>query len=77
MKNPIVGSAVHYSPVNLHHRDTTVYTLAAIVTKVGEDGETVGLHILGENAAHFAQEIKHATDDTPTPGFWNWPPKVT
>lgn len=75
-QSPSVGRVVHYQSYGTPGGEFTPQPRAAIVTQVADDGETVGLFIMNPTGVFFPTAVKHAADDAPTPGCWNWPPYV-
>lgn len=75
-QSPSVGRVVHYQSYGTPGGEFMPQPRAAIVTQVADDGETVGLFIMNPTGVFFPTAVKHAADDAPTPGCWNWPPYV-
>lgn len=71
--NPTVGRTVHYQSYGTPGGEYLPEPRAAIVTEVGEGG-SVGLAVLNPTGLFFNLNVPFA--DTPTPGHWNWPPRV-
>ncbi|QTF82003.1 hypothetical protein SEA_FEFFERHEAD_2 [Mycobacterium phage Fefferhead] len=71
---PTVGRIVHYQPFfTTHYEDQP---RAALVTAVHADG-TVNLFVYGPTGETLALEnVRHACNDDPTEGRWNWPPRA-
>lgn len=75
-QSPSVGRVVHYQSYGTPGGEFTPQPRAAVVTQVADDGETVGLFIMNPTGVFFPTAVKHAADDAPAPGCWNWPPYV-
>jgi hypothetical protein len=76
MQTPSIGRLVHYQSYGTPGKEYDSLPRAAVVTEVGEDGDTVGLCILNPTGLFFTRGVKHAIGDEPVPGRWNWPPRV-
>jgi hypothetical protein len=72
---PTIGRIVHYQAYGTPGGEYPSVPRAAIVTEVGEDGETLGLFVANPTGTFFNRAIAHAPNDKPTPGCWNWPPR--
>ncbi len=75
-QKPTVGRDVHYHSYGTPNGEFQSKPIAAKVTQVVDDGETVGLAIFNPTGLFFNTSVKHAPNDQPTPGHWNWPPRV-
>lgn len=71
-----VGRIVHYQSYGTPGGEYKPLPRAAVVTQVADDGETVGLCIMNPTGLFFPVAVKHAENDAPAPGCWNWMPKV-
>jgi len=74
---PSVGRIVHYQSYGTPGGEYTPQPRAAVVAAVvdGDPDETVDLVVLNPGGLFF-NRCKHAPGDKPTPGCWNWPPRV-
>lgn len=75
-QKPSVGRVVHYQSYGTPGGEYQSKPIAAVITTVDDDGETVGLCVMNPTGLFFNTKISHAIDDVPSPGFWNWPPRV-
>lgn len=73
-QRPSVGRIVHYQAYGSPKGEHKSLPRAAVVTEVDADGQTVGLCVLNPTGQYFNQHTRYA--EQPTPGCWNWPPKV-
>ncbi len=77
-KTPTIGRIVHYQTYGTPGGEHAPETVAAIITKVigpsHMDGDYVDLCVFYPNGWSNKAGIKRA--DQPTPGCWNWPPRV-
>ena len=79
---PTIGRIVHYQSYGTPGGEYLPEPRAAVITEVGhaqllpgaELTEVVGLCVLNPTGQFFNQRVPFA--DVPTPGHWNWPPKV-
>lgn len=72
---PSVGRIVHYHSYGTPGGEYLPEPRAAIITEVShQETREVGLCVLNPTGQFFNQEVPYA--DTPTPGHWNWPPRV-
>lgn len=89
---PSIGRIVHYQSYGTPGGEYLPEPRAAIITEVhdykvtrtlptnvGESGTVtmtsrVGLCVLNPTGQFFNRDVPYA--DTPTPGHWNWPPRV-
>ena len=69
---PSVGRVVHYQSYGTPGGEYLPEPRAAVITSVTED--KVGLAILNPTGMFFNENVPHAEE--PTPGHWNWPPRV-
>lgn len=72
---PSIGRIVHYQSYGTPGGEYLPEPRAAVITSVGVN-EQVALAILNPTGLFFNECIAHAPDDKPTPGCWNWPPRV-
>ena len=63
-----------YSPGYDTERLAEGSSLAAMVTAVHPNGTDATLEVFVPGGAHFSVRCAHA--ETPTHGYWSWPPKV-
>lgn len=71
---PTVGRIVHYE-------DPEIGTIAAVITAVHEGGVNLTTFTPGKPCGYVAVGPGNllavvAFAETPTPGHWNWPPRV-
>lgn len=79
---PSIGRTVHYQSYGTPGGEYLPSPRAAIITEVGytqlEPGadpvQVVGLAILNPTGMFFNQNVPFAEE--PTPGHWNWSPRV-
>lgn len=72
---PSVGRIVYYQSDGTPGGEYLPEPRAAIITAVAnQETRAVGLCVLNPTGQFFNQEVPYA--DTPTPGHWNWPPRV-
>ncbi|UVK59284.1 hypothetical protein SEA_PHEROBRINE_1 [Gordonia phage Pherobrine] len=71
--NPSIGRIVHYQSYGTPKGEYLPEPRAAIITEVHED-KKVGLCVLNPTGQFFNREVPFAEE--PTPGHWNWPPRV-
>lgn len=75
---PTVGRIVHYQSFGTPGGEYKSEPRAAVITQVkGTTPETlgvVGLAILNPGGMFFQPEVRYS--EVPTPGCWNWPPKI-
>ncbi|MBV6758383.1 hypothetical protein [Rhodococcus opacus] len=79
---PSIGRVVHYQSYGTPGGEYLPEPRAAIITEVGaaqlhpgdELTEVVGLAILNPTGLHLNRGVPFAEE--PTPGHWNWPPRV-
>lgn len=72
---PSVGRIVHYQSYGTPGGEYLPEPRAAIITTVAEDPTVyVGLAVLNPTGMFFNERVPYA--ETPTPGHWNWPPRV-
>ncbi|MCM6774973.1 hypothetical protein NDR87_26370 [Nocardia sp. CDC159] len=82
MPTPSIGRIVHYQSHGTPGGEYLPESRAAIVTEVKgcdpalkrEGCPHASLAVLTPTGMHFAQEVPFA--EQPTPGHWNWPPRV-
>ncbi|WP_218001346.1 hypothetical protein [Nocardia niigatensis] len=70
---PTVGRNVHYQSYGTPGGEYLPEPRAAVITTVGEGG-VVGLAVLNPTGMFFNERVPFAEE--PTPGHWNWPPRV-
>ncbi len=76
-QKPSVGRIVHYHSFGTPGGEYLPAARAAVVTQVHADGDApgdVGLCILNPAGMFFNERVHYA--EAPTPGRWNWPPRV-
>lgn len=85
-QQPSIGRVVHYQSYGTPKGEYLPEPRAAIITEVpellsegpntGPDGyvKSVGLCVLNPTGQFFNRDVPYA--DEPTPGHWNWPPRV-
>lgn len=71
--NPTVGRIVHYQAYGTPGGEFKSQPRAAIIAEVHSDDE-VTVVVLNPSGIFF-NRVKHAPNDAPTPGHWNWPPR--
>ena len=72
---PTVGRIVHYHAYGTPGGEFKPAPRAAVVTDVyDEEGDEIGVCVLNPQGIFF-NRVKHAENDQPTPGRWNWPPR--
>lgn len=76
-QKPSVGRVVHYQSYGTPGGEYRSHPRAATITQLNEDG-TVGLCIMNPTGLFFTQSVSMGGPEgtTPTPGCWNWPPRV-
>lgn len=70
---PSIGRIVHYQSYGTPGGEYLPEPRAAVITQILGEGE-VGLCILNPTGMFFNPSIPFA--ESPTPGHWNWPPRV-
>lgn len=77
-QKPTVGRDVHYHSYGTPGGEYKSKPIAAKVTQVSDDPDdlVIGLMIMNPTGLFFNTAVPHAPDDKPTPGHWNWPPRV-
>jgi hypothetical protein len=88
-QKPSVGRVVHYQSYGTPNGEYTPQPRAAIITELYAPGDfkaenlvvegdgtqsTVGLCVLNPTGQFFNRFVPYA--ESPTPGHWNWPPRV-
>jgi hypothetical protein len=68
-----VGRIVHYQAYGTPGGEFKSQPRAAIVAEVHDD-EEVTVVVLNPSGLFF-NRVKHAPNDAPTAGHWNWPPR--
>lgn len=80
---PSIGRIVHYQSYGTPGGEYLPEPRAAIITAVQpgcdcamhcEFGPTVSLAVLNPTGMFFNEDVPEAEE--PTPGHWNWPPRV-
>jgi hypothetical protein len=72
---PSVGRIVHYQSYGTPGGEYLPAPRAAIITEVsGPEGDWVSLAVLNPTGVFFKENLPFA--EGPTPGHWNWPPRV-
>lgn len=76
MNQPTVGRIVHYQSYGTPNGEYLPSPRAAIVTAIDESKKfgLVDICVLNPTGMFFNQDVPFA--ETPTPGHWNWPPRV-
>jgi hypothetical protein len=72
---PSVGRIVHYQSYGTPGGEFLPAPRAAVVAAVDADEDTCDIVVLNPQGLFF-NKAKHAPEDKPTPGCWNWPPRV-
>ena len=70
---PTLGRIVHFAPPGECKSPNGPEQYASIITQINPDG-TAELATFGPNSLYFQHAIPMA--EAPTPGCWNWPPRV-
>ena len=70
---PTIGRIVHYQSYGTPGGEFLPEPRAAVVTEVAPD-DSIGVCVLNPQGLFFNRGIKFA--EVPTPGCWNWPPRV-
>lgn len=70
---PTIGRIVHYQSYGTPNGEYTPEVRAAIVTAVHEN-MVVDAVVVNPSGVFFNQDLPFAEE--PTPGHWNWPPRV-
>ncbi len=73
-QKPSIGRIVHYQAYGTPNGEFKPEPRAAIITEVSEGGK-VGLFVANPTGIFLNRDVPYA--DAPTPGHWNWPPRVT
>lgn len=79
---PTIGRVVHYQSYGTPNGEFQAEPRAAIITEVNEVQYDptlpvtyeVGLAVLNPTGVYFNRSVPFAEE--PTPGHWNWPPRV-
>ena len=77
---PSIGRIVHYQSYGTPNGEYLPEPRAAIITKVNKAGDDsyglglVGLVVMNPTGMFFNENVPYAEE--PTPGCWNWPPRV-
>lgn len=79
---PSIGRIVHYQSYGTPGGEYLPEPRAAIITEIGSDQPAadlksegaVGLAVLNPTGFFFNRDVPFA--EQPTPGCWNWPPRV-
>jgi hypothetical protein len=73
---PTVGRIVHYQAYGTPGGEFKSQPRAAIVAETHEDaGDGECTVVVLNPSGLFFNRVKHAPNDVPTPGHWNWPPR--
>lgn len=78
--NPSIGRIVHYQSYGTPGGEYLPEPRAAIITHVNDSKDEsyglglVGLAVLNPTGLFFNSNVPYAEE--PTPGCWNWPPRV-
>lgn len=70
---PTIGRIVHYQSYGTPNGEYLPEPRAAIVTAVHKDG-VIDAAVVNPTGFFFNQDLPFAEE--PTPGHWNWPPRV-
>lgn len=76
---PSIGRIVHYQSYGTPGQEFKSAPRAAVITEVNLEPNPsglIGICVLNPQGFFFNQNIPHAPNDVPTPGMWNWPPRV-
>lgn len=83
-QKPSVGRIVHYQSYGTPNGEHKSLPRAAVITAIREDGgmeggqpgdgSMVDLAVLNPEGMFFNRGVWFS--ETPTPGHWNWPPRV-
>lgn len=80
-QTPSVGRIVHYQSYGTPGGEYLPEPRAAVITTVHAQDPVpehgvpyVGLAVLNPTGVFFNESVKFA--ESPTPGHWNWPPRV-
>ena len=75
-QKPSVARIVHYQSYGTPKGEYKSEPIAAVITTVKEydENKKVGLAILNPTGMFFNPSVPFA--EVPTPGHWNWPPRV-
>jgi hypothetical protein len=71
---PTIGRIVHYQAFGTPGGEFKSQPRAAIVAEV-HSAEEISVCVLNPSGIFF-NRVKHAPNDEPTPGCWNWPPRT-
>jgi hypothetical protein len=75
-QKPSIGRIVHYHAYGTPGGEFKSVPRAAIVTEIYDEAtEEIGVCVLNPSGIFF-NRAKHAPNDVPIPGHWNWPPRV-
>ncbi|MGI5216253.1 hypothetical protein [Nocardia sp. CA-290969] len=74
MQKPSISRDVHYQTYGTPGGEFLPAPTAAKITHVHEDGSTVDLFVMYRDGTSNKAKIPFA--EVPTPGHWNWPPRV-
>lgn len=69
---PTIGRIVHYQSFGTPGGEYLPEPRAAIITEV--TGDTVGLFVANPTGLFLNRDVPFAAE--PTPGHWNWPPRI-
>jgi len=72
---PSIGRIVHYQNYGTPNGEYLPAPRAAIITAIADEAEQiVALAVMNPTGVFFPVAVPHA--DEPTPGHWNWPPRI-
>lgn len=74
---PSIGRIVHYQSYGTPGGEYLPEPRAAVISEVFDQDDNPGgvsLVVLNPSGLFFNQDVPYA--ETPTPGHWNWPPRV-
>lgn len=75
-KKPSIGRIVHYQAYGTPGGEFKPEPRAAILAGAPDENGTCDVVVFNPTGLFFNQKCKHAPNDEPTPGCWNWPPFV-
>lgn len=72
-QRPSIGRIVHYQKYGTPGGEHKPEPSPAIITRVNDSDHTCDLFVMNPNGCYFNRT---PFAETPTPGHWNWPPRV-